>query len=179
MSPDYRQTFLCFFVYLYLLFFPSLSFFPKAPFPTLLLLLIAFMFSSLCLLLTFPPLLPLPQRSYISRSSLLFAPPALPRRICLPPPLLLPASCVPPARSWLCFDSRPVHNQTSRRQLVFFVRLRAPLGSPHAPLRSGSSTSGGTSLVCGSLGEQRSLHMLPALIFLFNLSATSINVATC
>lgn len=141
MSPDYRQTFLCFFVYLYLLFFPSLSFFPKAPFPTLLLLLIAFMFSSLCLLLTFPPLLPLPQRSYISRSSLLFAPPALPRRICLPPPFSsLPAVFLPPEAGCalipvLCIIRRHDDNLCSScvsaprsvRHMLLFGLARPPL----------------------------------------------------
>lgn len=82
-----------------------------------------------------------------------FAPSALPRRICqplcpLPPPLslffspslrrspFLPASRVPPARSWMRFDSRPVHNQTTRKQLVFFVRHPTTCSILHAFLFS-------------------------------------------
>lgn len=70
----------------------------------------------------------------------------------------LPAGHDPPARSWMCFDSRPVHNQTAQQQLMFFVRLLPLLGPPHLPLQSfrahvGSSTSGGTRPVCGSRWE--------------------------
>lgn len=111
-------------------------------------------------------------------------PPSLPRSHPCPSLYLPahPASRDPPARSWMCFDSRPVHNQTARQQLVFSVHLLPLAASPPLQTRRahvGPSPSGGTRPLCGSRWGSSRLRAQPALIFLFIPSQASIYCATC
>lgn len=164
-----QVIYFCLFFFCTFCFSPSISFHPPAPSPTFLLPLIAFMFCLSVPPVRFPsPASPPRVALHQPVSALPSALSALLRRICqplwlflslssrfLPPtpqPTPHPASRDPPAWSWMCFDTLPAHNQTARQQLVFLVRLCAPLAPPHAPPLQGRARR--------SVARKSSKHLL-------------------